>query len=136
MTVDGKNDPDRDNLSPEQRAALEKRAEALGERLDRATARRPEISRADAEARGNALGQAFKISAELVAGVAMGGGIGWFLDRQLGTRPWLLVVFLILGFCAGMLNVIRSAQSMQASSEPMQRRAPSVRDDAVDDDDK
>ena len=133
MTVDGKDNPDRDNLSPEQRAALQKRADALGERLDRAAARRPEMSRADAEARGNALGQAFKISVELVAGVGLGGALGWFLDRQFGTRPWLLVVFLILGFCAGMLNVIRSAQRMQALSEPMQRRAPSVRDDDEDD---
>ena len=75
------------------------------------------------------MGQAFKIAIELVVGVAVGGFIGWVLDRQLGTMPWLLIVFVMLGFAAGMLNVIRQAQRMQKKSEPLQRAAPSVGDD-------
>lgn len=122
--------PQRGEISPVEREALRQRAEAIGKRLDDVQARKSApMSAEDSRARGNALGQAFKISIELVAGVAVGGFIGWVLDRQLGTRPWLLILFLMLGFAAGMLNTIRSARRMQAQSEPMQRKAPSVKDD-------
>ena len=39
----------------------------------------------------------------------VGAGIGWLLDRWLGISPWGLIVFLLLGFAAGVLNVMRSA---------------------------
>jgi ATP synthase protein I len=80
------------------------------------------------------VGDAFKLAIELVVGVVVGTGMGWVLDRQLGTAPWFLIVFLLLGFAAGMSNLIRAARRMQAASEPLQRSAPSVPDD--DDDDK
>jgi ATP synthase protein I len=39
----------------------------------------------------------------------VGAGIGWLIDRWLGVSPWGLIVFLLLGFAAGVLNVMRSA---------------------------
>ena len=54
-------------------------------------------------------GQAFKLSSEFIAGIAVGIGIGWVIDRWAGTSPWGLIVFLLLGFGAGILNVLRSA---------------------------
>ena len=54
-------------------------------------------------------GQALKLSSEFVAGVAVGAGLGWLIDRVAGTAPWGLIVFLLLGFAAGVLNVLRSA---------------------------
>lgn len=54
-------------------------------------------------------GQAFKLSSEFIAGVAVGVGLGWMVDRLAGTSPWGLIVFLLLGFGAGVLNVLRSA---------------------------
>lgn len=39
----------------------------------------------------------------------MGAGIGWLVDRGFGTSPWGLIVFFMLGFAAGTLNVMRSA---------------------------
>ena len=51
----------------------------------------------------------FRLSSELVAGVVVGAGIGWLLDRWLGISPWGLIVFLLLGFAAGVRNVMRSA---------------------------
>ena len=39
----------------------------------------------------------------------VGTGIGWLIDRWLGVSPWGLIVFLLLGFAAGVLNVMRSA---------------------------
>jgi ATP synthase protein I len=54
-------------------------------------------------------GQAFKLSSEFIAGIAVGLGVGWLVDRWAGTSPWGLIVFLLLGFGAGILNVLRSA---------------------------
>ena len=54
-------------------------------------------------------GQAFKLSGEFIAGIGVGAGVGWVIDRWAGTSPWGLIVFLLLGFGAGILNVLRSA---------------------------
>lgn len=54
-------------------------------------------------------GQALKLSSEFIAGIAVGTGLGWIIDRLAGTSPWGLIVFLLLGFGAGVLNVMRSA---------------------------
>jgi ATP synthase protein I len=41
-------------------------------------------------------------------GAPLGGGIvGWLLDRWLGTKPWLMLVMLFLGFAVGIMNVLR-----------------------------
>jgi putative F0F1-ATPase subunit (Ca2+/Mg2+ transporter) len=55
------------------------------------------------------LRERFRFSSEFVAGVIVGAGIGWLIDRALGISPWGLTVFLLLGFAAGVLNVMRSA---------------------------
>ena len=54
------------------------------------------------------IGMAFRVGVDLVAGLAVGTGIGWLLDQWLGTRPWLMVVFFFIGAAAGMLNVYRT----------------------------
>jgi ATP synthase protein I len=70
----------------------------------------------EARDRGSAMGEALKLATEMIAGVAVGGFIGWALDRLFGTAPILMVVFLILGGAAGILNVIRNAQRRQAAA--------------------
>lgn len=55
------------------------------------------------------LGYALRLSSEFVAGVVVGAVIGWIIDRLAGTTPWGMIVFLLLGFCAGVLNTMRSA---------------------------
>jgi ATP synthase protein I len=91
-------------------AALSARLQRLGEGLARqradGSANGPEDDRA-ATASGYARG--FRLSSELVAGVVVGAGLGWLIDRWLGLAPWGLIVFLLLGFAAGVLNVMRSA---------------------------
>lgn len=55
------------------------------------------------------MAQGMRIATELVAAVAVGVGIGLLLDSWLGTKPWMLIVFILLGSIAGMLNVYRIA---------------------------
>ena len=57
-------------------------------------------------------GQALKLSSEFIAGVLVGAGLGWLIDQLAGTSPWGLIVFLLLGFGAGVMNVMRSAGVM------------------------
>ena len=49
-----------------------------------------------------------RVSSELVAGLVVGAGSGWVLDRWLDTSPLLLAVMFFVGAAAGMLNVWRA----------------------------
>ena len=59
------------------------------------------------------IGFAFKMSTEMVAAVVVGTIIGFILDCWFGTKPWLILIFFFVGVVAGILNVFRSAKSMQ-----------------------
>jgi ATP synthase protein I len=134
MSAAGKGSgPGRGEISPEQREAFHQRSDAIGKRLDQAKARRTPVQSIDGRARGEAFARAFRFVADLLVGVGVGGFLGWVLDRQFGTTPWLLVLFVILGFAAGLLNVVRAAQKAQAEMEAAQLASPSVRDDDEDD---
>ena len=63
----------------------------------------------DGAARASAMARGFRLSSELVAGVVVGAVIGWGFDRLLSTSPFGLIVFFLLGFIAGMVNLVRSA---------------------------
>ena len=63
-------------------------------------------------ASSSGLGMGMRIGVELVASLLVGVGIGWGLDRLLGTSPWLLLVFFLLGAAAGMMNIYRVMMGM------------------------
>ena len=44
------------------------------------------------------IGTAFKLSTELVSAVAVGTIIGFILDKTFGTKPWLILIFFLLGW--------------------------------------
>jgi ATP synthase protein I len=109
------------NRSAEE-AALSARLQRLGERLgQQARDRKVEAGPPQQDAGRNAsmLARGFRLSTELVAGVLVGAFIGWALDKWLGISPWGMIVFLLLGFAAGVTNVVRSAG---VSSGPGVRR--------------
>lgn len=54
------------------------------------------------------MAQAVKLSSEFIAGVVVGAGLGWGIDQVAGTSPFGMIIFLLLGFCAGVLNVLRT----------------------------
>lgn len=103
----------RDLPSDSDERRLRRRLDELDKRLDVATGRkRSGPSAEELRRRGGALGRAMRLATELVAGVFGGGLIGWLLDRWLGTLPLFLVVFLLLGIAAGLLNAVRAARQM------------------------
>jgi ATP synthase protein I len=131
MSVDGKpgREP-RGDISPEERAALERRSSELGRKLGEArqTGAAGRTAGGAGKAKGEAMGRALRLSAELIAGVVVGGAIGWYLDRWLGNqKPWLFILFFLLGAAAGMINVIRLA--MREKTPPL----PSVKDERDED---
>ena len=95
---------------PADDATLSARLRRLGEQLDQVDAGR--LARTDGAPRpddSSAMARGFRLSTELVGGVLVGAVLGWFLDRALGISPWGLIVFVLLGFAAGVLNVMRAA---------------------------
>lgn len=126
-------EPGRGEISPEDREALKRRSQDIGRKLDAVKARASKDDDEPARRRGQAFGQAFRYAAELIVGVGVGGFIGWVLDQQLGSAPWFMILFVILGFAAGLLNIVRAARKAQAEMEPLQRAAKPVRDDDEND---
>jgi ATP synthase protein I len=55
------------------------------------------------------VGNALRLSSEFIAGIVVGAALGWIIDYYAGTSPFGLIVFLLLGFAAGVLNALRSA---------------------------
>lgn len=58
------------------------------------------------------LGQGLRIGIEMVVSVAVGAGLGYFIDDWAGTTPLFMIVFLFLGFAAGIMNVLRIARGL------------------------
>lgn len=107
------------------------RNESLEERMQRLDAelakRQPDGTKADASEERAAESRkgyavAMKLSSEFVAAIIVGALLGWLLDHFAGTGPWGMIILLLLGFCAGVLNVLRSA-GMVASPHPVDRMA-------------
>jgi ATP synthase protein I len=111
----GTNDREDENKSSSDEAALSARLGSLEHRLSEVRGSRnirtdqSEAESGDNNARASAMAMGFRLSSELIAGVAVGALMGWGFDRLLSTSPFGLIVFVLVGFIAGVLNVIRSA---------------------------
>jgi len=108
-----------DRRKPDEEAATEadmsQRLRQLGERIGEAGVRREQIAHdleeqeMETQKRASNLARGFQLSGEFVAGILLGGGLGWAIDYFAGISPWGLIAGLLLGFAAGTLNVMRSA---------------------------
>ena len=118
----GTNDREGENKSSSDEAALSARLGSLEHRLSEVRGSRnirtdqPEAGSGDGSARASAMALGFRLSSELVAGVLVGALMGWGFDRLLSTSPFGLIVFVLLGFTAGVVNVIRSAGVAQGKT--------------------
>ena len=98
------------------------RLKALEDKLS-AARKRVEPEKAHMEEHYSQAQLAWRMVIELVAGLGIGFGIGFGLDALIGTRPWLMVVFTLLGFVAGVKTMIRSATEVQRKTEAAQAAA-------------
>ncbi|MDP2409386.1 MAG: AtpZ/AtpI family protein [Pseudolabrys sp.] len=102
-------DKDHRGDPPDDEAALSARLKRLGERLTVTGRPSENVSGPRQTNDPSQMARGFRLSTELVAGVLVGAMIGWLIDRWLGISPWGMMVFLLLGFAAGILNVMRAA---------------------------
>ena len=58
----------------------------------------------------NALGELSAVGLTLVVATVLGLAGGYYLDRWLGTSPWLTLIGLLLGIAAGFVNLFRSVK--------------------------
>ena len=130
-----KRGPGQRQMTAEERAAFEGRISDLGGRLDKVKANRQADAQAelDAEMRGRGMAYGMRMAAELVGAVIVGGAIGWGLDKWLGSTPWLFLLFFVLGFAAGVLNVVRAYERMQ--KDIMSRTGGNIGHSVPDDED-
>ena len=110
-------------MTDDREEGLEKRRAQLGAELatKRVEVGKEEAIEASAEASRKGYAQAMKLSSEFISAIVVGAVLGYLLDRFVGTAPWGLIVLLLLGFCAGVLNVLRAAGKV-AKPDPTERQ--------------
>lgn len=59
---------------------------------------------------GSGAALAFRLGAEFVSGVLVGSLIGYGIDRFFAISPWGLIAFTLIGFAAGVMNMLRAAE--------------------------
>jgi ATP synthase protein I len=113
---------------------LPDRLKELGSRIEAEKKDRAEASRPDARFQGASdYSKGYRLASEFVAGTLVGGLIGYGLDYVVGTLPLFLIVFLLLGFGAGILNMSRAANRAAPTPEELAKMPkPSALDDEED----
>jgi len=87
------------------------RLKALDSRIKEVKAKAPEVNQMKKDY--SQAQHAWRMVTELVAGLLIGFVVGYGLDYAFGTMPVFLVIFIFLGFAAGVKTVIGSAQELQ-----------------------
>ena len=88
------------------------RLKALGDKIE-AAKKATQPKRSKKEEHHTAVQTGWRMVIELVAGILIGFGIGFGLDTLFGTMPIFLVLFILLGFIAGVRTMLRSAKELQ-----------------------
>ena len=113
------------NAEPADAAAWDARRAALEAKL--AEHRVRHAAEAERERRPGTmqgLAEGLKLGSEFVAGVVVGAAIGYGIDRLAGPLPFGLIVFLMIGFAAGVRNVLRHVSPSPAAKPPASQDAP------------
>jgi len=63
------------------------------------------------------LGRYSALGLEMAISVLIGGAIGYYLDKWLGTGPWLMVLWIGIGFAAGVRSLYRAALRSEKALE-------------------
>ena len=67
----------------------------------------------------NMLGLAWRLTVEMLAGIGVGGFIGWWIDKVLGTEPIFMLLLLVLGMGAGLMNSVRTVAEMRRKQDEL-----------------
>jgi ATP synthase protein I len=113
---------------------LPDRLKDLGNRIAAEKSERAEASKPAASFQGASdYSKGYKLASEFVAGTLVGGLIGYGIDYVAGTLPLFLIIFLLLGFGAGILNMSRAANRTPPTPEDLAKMPkPSALDDEED----
>jgi ATP synthase protein I len=122
----------RNENRPDFDAAAKRATADLEARIARARQQSPASTAAEPARQGSMSGLSlgWRLGSEFIAAIIVGAGLGYLLDMVLPTRPWGLIVLLLLGFAAGILNMVRATKEMaQASAVPPGTPAVADQDD-------
>jgi ATP synthase protein I len=113
---------------------LPDRLKDLGNRIAAEKGERAEASKPSGSMQGASdYSKGYKLASEFVAGVLVGGLIGYGIDYVAGTLPLFLIIFLLLGFGAGILNMSRAANRTPPTADELSKMPkPSALDDEED----
>ena len=120
----------RDHNRPETGSDAHRATADLEARIARARGQRAAEAATEQTRQGDMSGMSrgLRLGSEFVAAIIVGAGLGYIIDMFLPTRPWGLVVLLLLGFAAGVLNVVRTTAQMNAETA-VPKDTPALRDD-------
>ena len=77
--------------------------------------------RQDRKAFYRELGRYSALGFEMALSVLIGLGIGYYLDKWLGTEPWLMILWLAFGFAAGVRSLYRAAKRSEKEMEEQEK---------------
>jgi len=122
-----------DDKRPDAGSPLRQATADLGARIARARGQSAAKAVAEQSRQGDMSGMSrgLRLASEFVAAIIVGAGLGWIIDSVLPTRPWATVILLLLGFAAGVLNVVRATAQMNAATA-VPPDTPAARDDDED----
>ena len=134
MTKSGDGGPKQGSSDPELGDLSARLKELSGriaaERSEKAESAKPAASMASA----SSYAKGYKLISEFAAGVLVGGLVGYGIDWLFGTLPFGLIIFLLLGFGAGFLNLARAANRVPPAQERLGTNPPPKA--ALDDDEE
>jgi ATP synthase protein I len=111
----------RDTGSDGDGSRVREQSKILKEKIARAQGRRTEAAGRPGQSAGSdnsGMNRGMRLGTEFIAAVLVGAVAGYLLDRWLNTSPWIMLVLLLVGFAAGVLNVTRAAAEMNRASPP------------------
>ena len=65
---------------------------------------------------------AYRVLVDMIAGLLVGGFLGYWLDRWWGSKPYMLVAMTVIGFAGGMNNAWRAIRSYAKDAEREDRK--------------
>ncbi len=99
---------------------FDSRLDRLRSHLDDKQRTRDEAAAAADKSQRNAsvLSRGFRLASEFIAAIAVGVVLGLSVDTVFASGPWGLIIFMMLGFAAGIVNVVRAEQELRRARTP------------------